>query len=678
MSSEQSAAQPGLVNWLAANRNQGGLILMVAGIVLAAVPTWLAAQYGTEMIGIEILLGLLAALWLLFGVALRFRPQGAGSPLDEARFAVLALGGLTGLCVAILGIALNVQFWDRLTAWLRFVDREGAWKALLAIVTLVIGLAIMFLSLTTARSEERSSPVLRRLIYGYNAVLTGILLFLILAIVNVLAYLKLPAMLDSTEAGLFQLSDRSKQILRSLEKPTKVYLIMASDSYAYDEMRTLLANMQDYSPYLTVESLSPGLNAGRIRDLQKQYPDLSSEGVLVVYGDEPNAPGSFIKSEDILRVNFTGRERTETFEGEARLMTDLAFLAENKQKPVIYFADQNAGEFDLNDSDPRREHGIGMLKSRLEKRNMDVRPLKFDVADPKVPDDATIVVLPNPRQPYTQPIVAALQKYLSERKGKLVLLTDVPADRGGSAPETGLEAVLAAYKVDLPKERILMLPVQIGQSVIRDPELTLAIMARSAVRAKNPVALSFDSFNLLFDQSRVVRPITAPPGGPMSGDPNLSAETLIETRPGLPVWAESDFKSSARQLAESLLKDSRLFRERRSNDPLPLAVAVTESPPPGASGGSPRPRLVVFGTANFITNPRMDESRSDPLYFDLFAGTLEWLREKPANVGIEPRTYKNYMIDPGTTAFRLVFLPIVLALAAIIGLGVGVWVVRRR
>lgn len=675
---QQSSAESGPIGWLAGNRSQGGLLMMIAGIVLAAVTTWLAAQYGNDLIGIEIMIGLLAVLFLFAGVILRFRPPGAGSPADEARFTVLALGGLVGLCIAILGLILNVQYWDRLTAWLRLGDRDGAWKALLAIVTLVAGLAVMFLSLSSARSEERSSPVLRRLIYGYNAILTGILLFLILAIVNVLAYMKLPAMVDSTEAGLFKLSDRSKQILQSLDKPTTVYLIMASDGIAFDEMRTLLANAQDFAPYLRVESLSPGLNAGRIRELQKQYPDISSEGVLVVYGDGPNAPGSFIKSEDILKVNFTGRDRSDSFEGEAKLMTDLAFLSENRQKPIVYFANQNAGEFDLNDTDPRKVTGIGSLKSRLEKRNFDVRPLKFDTADPKVPDDATIIVLPNPRQPYTQPVVAALTKYMNERKGKLVLLTDIP-QRATAMPETGLEPLLSAYKVDLGKDRVLMVPVQVGQSVYSDPEVVLGTVAQSAVAARNPVAVSFDGYNLRFAMSRVVRPMAAP-AAPGQGDPSLRAETLLETSPGLPVWAESDLKTAPRQMVESFFKDTKLFREKRSPEPLPIAVVVGESaaPMPGGAGAAAKPRMAVFGSASFISNPYMDETRSDPVYFDLFAGTLEWLRERPSNVGIEPRTYKNYMLDPGTNLFRLVFLPSILALTCIIGLGVGVWVVRRR
>jgi hypothetical protein len=671
----ESRPNSGLTAWLAANRNQGGLVLMIAGIALAALPVWLASQYGTELLGVEIITGLMAALFLFTGVILRFRPDGSGSPMDEARITVLALGGLIGLCVAILGLILNVQWWDFLTRWLRLGEREGAWKVLIALVTLVAGLALMFVSLASARTEERTSPVLRRLIYGYNAVLTGILLFLILAVINVLAYLKLPAMVDSTETGMFKLNDRSKQILRALDKPTTAYMIMPTSSYVYDEMRTLLANAQEYAPRLKVETYSTNISAGQIRDLTKQYPEVVSDGVLIVYGDEKGAPASFIKKDEIIKENFAGRgEQSQTFEGEARLMTELAFLSENKQKTIVYFANQNAGEFDLNDADPRKDTAIGTLKRRLEKRNYDVRQLKFEVAEPAVPDDAAIVVLPNPKQAYTQPVINALQKYLADRKGKLVVLVGVPADRrANSMPETGLEPLLAGFKVELAKERILMLPIRLGQSVIRDPEMTLGVMAQAAVNAKNPIAVAFDNVPFLFDQCRIVRP--SPPN---AGNPSVRAETLMETASALEVWAEADMQASPRQLAETLMQNPKLRRERISNNPLPIAVLVSDSGPPSPGGAASKPRLAVFGTANFITNPRVDESRGNPDYFDLFAGTLDWLRERPSNIGIEPRMYKNYMLSPGTSAFRLVLLPGILALVSIVGLGAGVWVVRRR
>src|SRR5262249_19874072 len=154
---------------------------------------------------------------------------------------------------------------------------------------------------------------------------------------------------------------------------------------------------------------------------------------------------------------------------------------------------------------------IGALQRRLIKRNFDARPLKFDPADPKVPDDATVVVLPGPRQPFAEPIAAALRKYMDERKGKLVALIGVPpSPPQGAMPNTGLEPLFASFQVQLTKARVLTLPTLVGDVVIRDPEVTLAMVPRDQP-TQNPIATAFRDTPFAFFQSRVVRPS---PSGP--------------------------------------------------------------------------------------------------------------------------------------------------------------------
>ena len=95
-------------------------------------------------------------------------------------------------------------------------------------------------------------------------------------------------------------------------------------------------------------------------------------------------------------------------------------------------------------------------------------------------------------------------------------------------------------------------------------------------------------------------------------------------------------------------------------------------PPPAA-----KPRLVVFGDTTFITNP-LASADSGTQNFSLFASTLDWLAERPTSIGIEPRSLAVYSIDPAASSSRLVLLPGVLAVMTVLGLGLGVWVVRRR
>jgi hypothetical protein len=671
------AAPPGLVAWIAANRPLSGVVLLAAGVGVAAVAVVLAARYHTEFLGIEIMTGLLALLLLAAGVWQRFRPEGVGSPVDEARMLVLGLGGLGGLLIAFTGILLSYEWWEFLTKWLRQGEREGVWRVLVALAVLLAGLAVMFISLQAARTEVRQSPGLRRLVYGYNTVLAGVLLFLLLAVANVLAYTKLPSLIDSTESGVYKLSDRSIQILRGLDRPVHIFLLMSAEDRGYDELNTLLSNAQEYAPQLHVETLSPGLNTGRIRELVKEYSQVESAGLLIVYGEGKDKVASFIKADDLMKVDFSpDGQRTVTFEGESRLMTELSYLAENKQKPVVYFTSKNAGEMDFNDSDPNKDTAIGLLQRRLAKRKFDVRPLTFDPADPKVPDDATIVVVPNPTRASIAPVVDALRKYLDTRKGKLVVLTEVPATRGDTWPATGLEPLLAAYNVQVANERVLTMPTLIGNYLLRDPEITLAMVSDAAVQAKNRVAVDFKDMPLQFLNARVIRPAPA-------GNPTLQTQVLLNTPEGLPVWTEGSLSARPRDLVNLMRTNPQEARQRLSREPLPLAVLVTESagPPPVPMGGPPpaaKPRLAVFGNASWVGNSRVDEQRSAEPNFDLFASTLDWLRERPTSIGVEPRTFKNYIMDRSVSPMRLLLLPALFALVGIVGLAAGVWVVRRR
>src|SRR5207253_3167638 len=145
---------------------------------------------------------------------------------------------------------------------------------------------------------------------------------------------------------------------------------------------------------------------------------------------------------------------------------------------------------ELNNTDHQKATAIGTLLERLAKRNYDVKPLKFELGDPKVPDDATMVVLAGPRQTYAQPAIDALQKYMTEKKGRLVLLVDVPSgSQSKTMPDTGLEALLASFQVELAKERILTIAILSDRS-IRDPEKTVGNFSDAALIAKNPVAIA--------------------------------------------------------------------------------------------------------------------------------------------------------------------------------------------
>jgi hypothetical protein len=111
-------------------------------------------------------------------------------------------------------------------------------------------------------------------------------------------------------------------------------------------------------------------------------------------------------------------------------------------------------------------------------------------------------------------------------------------------------------------------------------------------------------------------------------------------------------------------------------------ISVSEAPRshPGMPEQPEKSKLVVFGDSTFVAN--LSAVTRDAIEFDLFIGAIEWLRDRPVNIGIEPRSYKYYEMDrsvaePGF-ADRLRFMSLLVVSLAVFGLGIGVWLVRRQ
>jgi hypothetical protein len=91
-----------------------------------------------------------------------------------------------------------------------------------------------------------------------------------------------------------------------------------------------------------------------------------------------------------------------------------------------------------------------------------------------------------------------------------------------------------------------------------------------------------------------------------------------------------------------------------------------------------KPRLAVFGCASFASNRFMTESSGGPQYV-LFSSTLAWLRERPANIGLEPKKRNIFVLNASDESVRRMrYLPAAILLIGVAGLGTGVWLVRRR
>jgi hypothetical protein len=192
------------------------------------------------------------------------------------------------------------------------------------------------------------------------------------------------------------------------------------------------------------------------------------------------------------------------------------------------------------------------------------------------------------------------------------------------------------------------------------------------------VASALDKFYLEMVNVRTVKARREPPSRPGAG--NYVAEPLLMVADQL-AWPEDNLTDDPALILENYQATRESLNkilEKRGRMPPTVGVTVSEA------GGTPehfqsRPRMVVIGTADFLSDDTLSrESKLSDLNYTLFSGCLSWLREKPNSIGVASRQPKFYQPSNDTNYSRMVWLPTGLMVFCIVGLGLGVWVVRRR
>jgi hypothetical protein len=650
-------------------------------------------------------IGLILLTLVFLGGGLWLAGTSQETTPNRLRILVLVVGGLTGLFITLAAVLRIYAWWSPVFgAGVRTWQGEDSWKLWVCIYAVIAGLAIMFASLLLARADVRTNPVLRRLLYGYNAVLSGLLMLALLVVLNIAVYVSFPFTIDWTQTrGMHTLESGSKNVLEGLKEPTRIYVLMAHGDMLTKEVRQLLENATAYSSKLQVQYISPDQEPRLYGEIAKKYPELLREGsikrgglgedeagrgVLIVYGPESDAkaPHAFVSRAQLFKAEPSGPEGKTTVivKAEDAIMTQLRFLSRNQEKPRIYFTQGN-GELDMTDAQPMltprgrvvlSPTGSAKLVDHLKNDNYEVRGLVWgappkkasagdlmvysrkDVKSPdEVPADAKLLLIAGPHAPHSKSVLDALERYL-EKGGKLIVLINETAERAGDSVvyrPTGLEGLLKKYNVELTGDYILNFPVIQGQT---GPD----VFALTPPRSSNKIALTFAGFPFEMELARTVRP--------GSGTGGFFAEPLLEVQRSSKqqyFWPETDWNHLL-NLSNYLLslRASGKLAEKASDESLPVALAVSDS--------QQKPRLVVFGDARFASN----SVSMDAPYYDFITSCIEWLAERPANIGIKPKESSTFVLPGNVDYSRMTWLPLALMVLAVVGAGTGVWVVRRR
>ena len=463
---------------------------------------------------------------------------------------------------------------------IRFTRPElPQWSQGLALAGLVVTLLY---SLTQWRDIARSFGG-REAKYGSIAALSAVLVLGILVALNWIGS-RQNKRWDLTETSQFSLSEQTRQIVRSLDRPVTFRVFYVGSS---QEHRDRLSEYSYLSSQVNVEYVDAEANP-----LDAQRYEITSVPTVL--------------------IEYAGRTERATSGAEQTLTNALKRVVEGQAKKMYFL--QGHGEPDPNGTDGE---GYSALVGALRSDNFEVEPLNL-AQQSSVPADATVVVVAGPTTDLLPGELDALRAFL-RRGGKLHLLIDPPAQ--GTAPDvTGLITLAREWGIDVGNN-LLIDASGLGQMLGTDASVPVAMPVA------HPITNNFRVMTA-FPLARSVRPVEGGANG-------RTAQPVLETSPQS--WAETN--------VAGVFASGRVERNIEPPNiagPVPLAAAVSaaaEEPPTPADGAppeadapTPETRIVVVGDSDFARNRAIGIQGNR----EIFLNMANWLAQQEDLIAIRP------------------------------------------
>jgi ABC-type uncharacterized transport system involved in gliding motility auxiliary subunit len=548
----------------------------------------------------------------------------------------------------------------------------------------VLGLGLLLVGLSFSGGafwQQRSTQA------GTNAVLAVGAMVVILGLVNFLG-VRYSQRLDLTENQLFTLAPATQQIATTLDQPVKVVVF---DVAPNPQDRQLLESYARLTPQFTYEYVDPYANPQ-----QAQAFGVTAPGMVFL-----DVGGDLRFLQAVGTPDPQGAGTPERL--SERRLTNALDQVINDRSLTVYFV-QGHEEYAIDGS----ETGYFLAATGLEDKNYTVNPLNLAESQ-TVPEDASVVVVAGPAQDFFEAEVEALDAYLDQGGGVLLLLD--PRTDGGLGP------ILDEWGVVLD-DRLVLDTSGAGQFVGLGPAAPIV-----SDYGDHPITQDFASGRSFFPlvrpvETREVPDITATPllltnpqsqaeaisdEGDLSFDPNAApegpytlgvalsrpAEAVTETVSGREDDADEETAEDA-DLAETETPEAAASApetadeapaegedeppEAGAEDSVPEAEADTAEPETDDAAPE-ESRLVVIGNSSFASDGLFEQQ----LNGDVFLNSVSWLGEAGDDaLSIRPKavTDRRILITPqqqmGLGIFSLLLLPL-----SGIALAVVMWLRRR-
>jgi ABC-type uncharacterized transport system involved in gliding motility auxiliary subunit len=486
-----------------------------------------------------------------------------------------------------------------------------------------LGGALLLLSLAFNAGEARTAMGTRTARYGAGAAVMALLALGIVVAANAIS-MRHSVRWDFTENKRNSVSPQTIQVLRTLKAPVSAIAFFRSDTPGKKTAEDLLTQYATYSRGKFTWRLE---DTDRAPALARQY-GVESYGTVVLEGGP------------------AGQTRTEKVQdAEEEKLTNAIVKITRAGKRVIY-ALKGHGEREIGSTD---RAGFSQAKEQMEKANYEVKDL-FLARDPKVPEDAAIVMVPSPKTDLFPQELAALDGYIA-KAGKVFFMA-APFQAETTAK------YLTKYGIVVADDVVIELN-PIGQLFGVGPLVPVV-----GQYDPHPITKDMGGVMTLFPLTRSVAPAKGLPKG-------VQASVLAQT--SSQSWGETD---------KNVFQTGKATPEpNEKTGPLAVALVATvdAQPDPKAEGDAakkaPKARIVVVGTADFASNQFLGAQGNR----DFFLNIVSWLAEEEDLISIRAKDPKQNPVVLTSGQSRLVLgLPILVLPGAVLLCGIAVIMQRRR
>jgi ABC-type uncharacterized transport system involved in gliding motility auxiliary subunit len=495
---------------------------------------------------------------------------------------------------------------------------------------------------TDAPAGEKSTAQGRKLKFAIT-LNTGLALALAAALFGMANYASFRhyKRLDVSKNKLYQLSDKSLGLLKSLTNTIDVVVFFQPGQEIYEDVDNLLKEYQDASKHIRVQKIDPDRDLAKTELLAKKYQ--VSRANTVVFDN--NGRTKFVTADEIVDMDYSGMQmgmppRKTGFKGEQAFSSAIMTITQSKT-PTIYFL-QGHGEHDPDSFD--RTKGYSGLAREVKRDNVTLKKLTLGEQQKAIPADCDALIIAGPQKQLAPAEVEQVRAFLA-KNGRALFLLD-------ALTETGLAPLLKEWGV------------AVGDDVVIDPTRTMSGNELFVTQyERHPITEKLEGVNSILYLPRSITAVEEAAPGPDAAPDKPRVTTLIKcTADG---WGETTPEQNPVRFDAAV----------DHKGPLGVAVAVEKGSAPGALDTQIKPvRLVVFGDSGFLANSAVGAGGG----LDLFQSSLNWLLDRKELMAIAPKTVAEYRLVLDARQLMALGWAVIGGLPALIAiLGIAVWLRRR-